>query len=150
MQQAAYAVLDHLHAQAQQDEGSEAQENHQAGLAQRPQQLDRVAERQMRRARMARVASLAPSKLPNGADYGFQANNQRILANRAFAMANPAAAKLCLVMKISANDISAQNLRMRDGEKSGEDITRHVQAWIKGHQKTYDGWLDDARKAAVK
>lgn len=90
------------------------------------------------------------TKLPNGADYGFQANNQRIVANKAFTEANPAAAKLFSVMKLSANDISAQNLRMRDGEKDAADIERHVQAWIKGHQKTYDGWLAAARAAADK
>lgn len=88
------------------------------------------------------------TKLPNGADYGFQANNQHIVANKAFAMENPAAAKLFEVMKLSANDISAQNLRMRDGEKDDADIKRHVQAWIKGHQKTYDSWLAAARSAA--
>lgn len=88
------------------------------------------------------------TKLPNGLDYGFQANNQRIVANKAFVTANPAAAKLFALMKLSANDISAQNLRMRDGEKSEADIGRHVQAWIQGHQKTYDAWLAAARKAA--
>ena len=88
------------------------------------------------------------TKLPNGADYGFQANNQRIVANQAFADANPAAAKLFELMKLSANDISAQNLRMRDGEKDEADIQRHVQAWIKGHRKTYDSWLAAARAAA--
>jgi glycine betaine/proline transport system substrate-binding protein len=88
------------------------------------------------------------TKLPNGADYGFQANSQRIVANRAFAKANPAAAKLFSEMKLSANDISAQNLRMRDGEKSEADITRHVQAWVDGHRKTYDAWLSAARAAA--
>ena len=86
------------------------------------------------------------TKLANGADYGFQANNQRIVANLDFVKANPSAGKLFAAMKLSANDISAQNLRMRDGEKSPEDIARHVQAWIKGHQKIYDGWLAAARQ----
>jgi glycine betaine/proline transport system substrate-binding protein len=90
------------------------------------------------------------TKLPNGADYGFQANNQRIVANKAFTQANPAAAKLFAVMKLSANDISAQNLRMRDGEKEAADIARHVQGWIEAHRKTYDGWLAAARAAAKK
>lgn len=88
------------------------------------------------------------TKLANGDDYGFQANNQRIVANKAFADANPAAAKLFSVMKLSANDISAQNLRMRDGEKEPADISRHVQGWIQAHRKTYDSWLADARAAA--
>ena len=86
--------------------------------------------------------------LPDGANYGFQANNQRIVANRAFAEANPAAAKLFEVMKLSANDISAQNLRMRDGENKPADIARHVTGWIKANRATYDGWLDAARAAA--
>ncbi len=88
------------------------------------------------------------TKLPNGADYGFQANNQRIVANLEFVKANPAAGKLFAEMKLSANDISAQNLRMRDGEKTPADIERHVKGWIEGHRKTYDAWLDAARAAA--
>ncbi|MDH5339424.1 MAG: glycine betaine/L-proline ABC transporter substrate-binding protein ProX [Rubrivivax sp.] len=88
------------------------------------------------------------TKLPNGADYGFQANNQRIVANKAFTDANPAAAKLFAEMKLSANDISAQNLRMRDGEKNVDDITRHVKGWIDANRQTYDKWLDAAREAA--
>jgi glycine betaine/proline transport system substrate-binding protein len=87
--------------------------------------------------------------LPDGSNYGFQANNQRIIANLAFAKANPAAAKLFSIMELSANDISAQNLRMRDGEDSEADIGRHVDAWIKANQSTYDGWLAEARKAAM-
>lgn len=86
--------------------------------------------------------------LPDGSDYGFQANSQRIIANRDFAEANPAAAKLFEVMKLSANDISAQNLRMRDGENKPADIARHVASWIKANRSTYDGWLDAARSAA--
>ncbi|WP_323001926.1 glycine betaine/L-proline ABC transporter substrate-binding protein ProX [Denitromonas sp.] len=86
--------------------------------------------------------------LPDGSNYGFQANNQRIVANRAFVEAHPSAGKLFEVMKLSANDISAQNLRMRDGENKPADIARHVAAWIKGHRATYDGWLAAARAAA--
>jgi len=86
--------------------------------------------------------------LPTGQNYGFQANNQRIIANLKFAQENPAAAKLFSIMQISANDISAQNLRMRDGEKSMADIERHTDAWIKGHQETFDGWIQEALKAA--
>ena len=51
-------------------------------------------------------------------------------------------------MKLSSNDISAQNLKMRDGEKSYKDIERHTDNWIKAHQKTFDSWIEAARKAA--
>lgn len=86
--------------------------------------------------------------LEDGRNYGFQANDQRIVANRAFAEENPAAAKLFEVMQISSNDISAQNKKMRDGEKSAADIERHADAWIKAHRETFDGWLEEARSAA--
>lgn len=86
--------------------------------------------------------------LPSGQNYGFQANNQRIIANREFTDANPAAAKLFSIMRLSANDISAQNLRMRDGEQSMADIERHTDAWIKVHQETFDGWIQEALQAA--
>ena len=86
--------------------------------------------------------------LPDGSNYGFQANKQHIVANRAWAMANPAAAKLFAVMKLSNNDISAQNKRMRDGEDKEADIERHVAGWIKGHADVYQGWLKAARAAA--
>ena len=86
--------------------------------------------------------------LPDGSNYGFQANTQRIVANRAFVEANPAAAKLFSIMKLSNNDISAQNLRMRDGEKSAKDIARHTDAWIKANQATFDGWIKSAMEIA--
>lgn len=87
--------------------------------------------------------------LPDGKNYGFQANNQRIIANREFAEANPAAAKLFEIMRVSANDISAQNLKMRDGEKEIEDIERHADAWIRANQETFDGWIEAAKAAAM-
>ncbi|WP_026379422.1 glycine betaine/L-proline ABC transporter substrate-binding protein ProX [Afifella pfennigii] len=86
--------------------------------------------------------------LPDGSNYGFQANNQRIIANREFAEANPAAAKLFSIMKLSSNDISAQNLKMRDGEDSEADMERHADAWIAAHQEQWNAWLDEARAAA--
>jgi len=88
------------------------------------------------------------TSLPDGSNYGFQANDQRIVANRAWAEANPAAAKLFEIMQISSNDISAENLKMRDGEDSEADIERHADAWIAGHQDTWNAWLEEARAAA--
>ena len=90
----------------------------------------------------------ADTALPDGSNYGFQVNNQQIIANKAWTDENPAAAKLFSIMELSANDISAENLAMRDGEKSAEDIARHADAWIKGHRATFDGWLEEARAAA--
>lgn len=86
--------------------------------------------------------------LPDGSNYGFQANDQRIVANKAFTDAHPDAAKLFEIMRLSSNDISAQNLRMRDGEDSSKDIERHTDAWIRANQAKFDGWVEQARAAA--
>ncbi|KQP18317.1 glycine betaine/L-proline ABC transporter substrate-binding protein ProX [Pseudorhodoferax sp. Leaf267] len=88
------------------------------------------------------------TKLASGQNYGFVMNTQRIVANKDFVTRNPAAAKLFEVMQLSVSDINAQNLRMRDGQNKPADVERHTDAWIKGHQKTFDGWIDAALKAA--
>lgn len=88
------------------------------------------------------------TRLPDGSNYGFQANNQRIVANRSFAEANPAAAKLFSLMRLSNADINAQNLRMREGEASAKDIERHADGWIHANQAKFDGWIAEARAAA--
>lgn len=87
--------------------------------------------------------------LPDGSNYGFQVNEQKIAANRAFAEANPAAATLFATMKLSSNDISAQNLLMQEGRSSQEDIERQADAWIAGHQDVWNDWLKQARDAAA-
>ncbi|MEL6722746.1 MAG: glycine betaine/L-proline ABC transporter substrate-binding protein ProX [Pseudomonadota bacterium] len=87
------------------------------------------------------------TSLADGSNYGFEANTQRIVANRAFVEANPAAAKLFSLMTLPSNDISSQNLLMRDGEKSDKDIARHTDDWIKANQATFDGWVQAAQQA---
>ena len=86
--------------------------------------------------------------LPNGKNYGFQMNTMDIVANREFAENNPAAAKLFAIMRLPINDVSAQNMRMQQGENSQKDIRRHVKGWIKAHQETFDSWIRQARAAA--
>ncbi|SMC71979.1 glycine betaine/proline transport system substrate-binding protein [Fulvimarina manganoxydans] len=90
------------------------------------------------------------TSLPDGSNYGFEANNQRIIANREFAEAHPDAAKLFSIMQVSSNDISAQNLLMQQGQDSEADIEKHADAWIAGHQDQWNGWLEEARAAAKK
>lgn len=87
--------------------------------------------------------------LPNGKNYGFQINRQNIVANRKFVEENPAAARLFEVMQISPNDVSAQNLKMREaGEGTWEASERHAEAWIEANRDTFDGWLERARAAS--
>ncbi|NDP63506.1 glycine betaine/L-proline ABC transporter substrate-binding protein ProX [Polaromonas sp.] len=90
------------------------------------------------------------TKQPSGKNYGFVVNTQHIVANKDFVAKNPAAGKLFEVMKVSVNDINAQNLRMSHGENQPKDVERHTDAWIKGHQKTFDSWIAQAMAAAKK
>ena len=86
--------------------------------------------------------------LPNGRNYGSVINHQRILANRAFIDANPAAKKLFQVMQLPVADITAQNHAMNNGANTERDIERHTDGWIKAHQTLFDSWLQQARQAA--
>jgi len=86
--------------------------------------------------------------LPNGKNYGFDINSQRIVANKKFAENNPSAAKLFEVAKLPINDVSAENMLISKGENSQRQIRQHALNWIKSNQVTFDEWLETARKAA--
>ena len=87
--------------------------------------------------------------LPNGKNYGFLVNTQKVVANNRFLEENPAARRLFEVMQISVNDVSAQNLTMqRTGQNTWKDAERHADAWIKANQATFDGWIEAAMQAA--
>ena len=88
------------------------------------------------------------TKLPNGKNYGFVVNTQHIVANKAWAEKNPAAAKLFEVMSVPVGDINAQNYLMSQGQNKAADIERHANGWIKAHQATFDGWIAKAKAAA--
>lgn len=87
------------------------------------------------------------TRLPNGKNYGFIPNHQRIVANRQFTDKNPAAAQLFEVMQLPVGDINAQNLAMRNGQNRQADLARHADGWIKAHQQTFDGWIAQALAA---
>lgn len=87
--------------------------------------------------------------LANGKNYGFEMNSMRIVANKAFAEKNPAAAKLFEVIKLNINDVSAQNMMMSQGKNSSADIESHVNGWIKANQAQFDAWITEAKKAAL-
>ncbi|MFG0772562.1 glycine betaine/L-proline ABC transporter substrate-binding protein ProX [Vibrio plantisponsor] len=87
--------------------------------------------------------------LPNGKNYGFEMNSMKIVANKKFAEENPAAAKLFEIMKLNINDVSAENMMMSQGHNSAKDIEAHANGWIKANQKTFDSWIETAKKAAM-
>lgn len=79
---------------------------------------------------------------------GFMVYDITVVANKKFLKKNPAAAKFLESFKLTIDDVSAQNTRMNEGEKSDKDIAKHVDEWIAAHKDTWNGWLDAARKAA--
>ncbi|MBP0018711.1 MAG: glycine betaine/L-proline ABC transporter substrate-binding protein ProX [Cyanobacteria bacterium SBLK] len=81
-----------------------------------------------------------------GKNLGFAIDRIRIVANKEFLNANPAAKKLFELIEIPIEDINAQNLRVREGENSQEDIVRHAEEWIEENQETVSDWLAKAIK----
>lgn len=87
------------------------------------------------------------TSLANGANYGFNVNNQHIVANKSVETNHPDIAKLFEIMKLSVNDVSAENMLISNGEKSQKDMTRHADMWIKANKATFDGWVKTAKAA---
>jgi len=78
---------------------------------------------------------------------GFAASDIQVVANVQFLDDNPAAAKLIEIMAVPMNDVSNQVNKMNAGEDSQVDIERHVDEWIAANQSTWDGWIEQAKKA---
>ncbi|MCX7645513.1 MAG: glycine betaine/L-proline ABC transporter substrate-binding protein ProX [Rhodobacteraceae bacterium] len=84
----------------------------------------------------------------NGKNLGFAVDSIRVVARNDFLEANPAARALFETAKIDINDISAEALRIKNGEDKPEDLQRHADEWIAAHRAEYDAWLAAARAAA--
>jgi glycine betaine/proline transport system substrate-binding protein len=90
----------------------------------------------------------ANTKLPDGRNVGFSVNSIHIFANNQFLAENPAAKRFFELVKIPIEDIGLQNFKMREGEKRARDINRHADEWIMANQAQFDGWIQEAIKAA--
>ncbi len=80
---------------------------------------------------------------------GFVVSDIQIVANKDFLAKNPAAKKFFEVFTLPLDDINGQNTKMNEGEKSQKDVERHADEWIANNQATWDGWLKEARAAAM-
>ncbi len=80
--------------------------------------------------------------------FGFVANDIQVVANKKFLEKNPAAAKFLELVVIPLEDISAQNTKMNEGQKSQKHIDSHADAWIAENQEIWNNWLEQARAAA--
>lgn len=70
------------------------------------------------------------TKLPNGSDYGFNINHQRIVSNASVRTKHKDIAKLFNLIKIDVNDISGQNMLMANEQNKEKDIKRHAKLWL--------------------
>ena len=87
------------------------------------------------------------TKLANGADYGFNVNNQRIVSNASVKTNHKDIAKLFDIIKIDVNDISGENMLMANGQNKEKDIQRHAQSWLKTNKTKVDAWIKEAKSA---
>ncbi|MDJ0817565.1 MAG: glycine betaine/L-proline ABC transporter substrate-binding protein ProX [Desulfobacterales bacterium] len=90
----------------------------------------------------------ANTTLPDGRNLGFSVNSIHVFANNKFLEKNPAAKRFFELVKIPIEDIGLQNFKMREGEKRSRDIERHANEWIVANQAQFDGWIQEAIKAA--
>lgn len=86
----------------------------------------------------------ANTKMADGKNLGFSVNSIHVFANNTFLQENPAAKKFFEIAKIPIDDIAAQNLKMRDGEKKAKDIERHASDWITNNKTIFDQWISEA------
>lgn len=87
------------------------------------------------------------TKLPNGDDYGFNANSQHIVANKSILKNHKDIAKLFDIIKLSVNDISGQNMLMANGQNKEKDIKRHTAMWLKANATKVNAWIKEAKAA---
>ncbi|UOD35777.1 glycine betaine/L-proline ABC transporter substrate-binding protein ProX [Deferribacteraceae bacterium V6Fe1] len=79
---------------------------------------------------------------------GFVVSDINIVANHKFIEKNPPIKAFFSVFSLPLEDINEQNTKMYEGEKSEQDIQRHVDQWIAKNKEKWNAWLEEARKAA--
>ncbi|RXJ69376.1 proline/glycine betaine ABC transporter substrate-binding protein ProX [Halarcobacter ebronensis] len=85
------------------------------------------------------------TKLPNGVDYGFAVNSQKIVSNASVKTKHKDIAKLFDIVKLSVNDVSGQNMLMTNGQKKEKDIDRHVKMWLDNNKTKVEAWIKEAK-----
>ena len=94
-------------------------------------------------------AALSTEVCTNDPCYLFRNSaNIQVTANNDFLAANPAAAKLLELVKISVVDVALQNVLYDGGEDTTADVNSHAADWIEANRDLVDAWLADARAAA--
>ena len=87
------------------------------------------------------------TELPNGANYGFAVNNQKIVANKSVLTKHKDIAKLFDIIKLSVNDVSGENMLMANGQNKNKDIKKHAQKWLEINSAKVNAWIKEAKSA---
>ncbi|CDX52875.1 glycine betaine transporter subunit; periplasmic-binding component of ABC superfamily [Mesorhizobium plurifarium] len=93
--------------------------------------------------------SNAVTTVPGIGNLGFSVNTHHVFANNEFLKKNPAANKWFEQVEIPIQDIDDENLLIHNGEKTNDDIRRHAENWKKAHLEQWNGWIAEAKKAAM-
>jgi glycine betaine/proline transport system substrate-binding protein len=98
------------------------------------------------------TANISADQCPSAADMGtcqlgWIAADILVTANNDFVDANPAAARLFELVKMSVIDVSLANVAQAGGADSNEDIQGLAAQWISDNRDMVDGWLADAASA---
>ena len=76
---------------------------------------------------------------------GFVVSDIQVVANKSFLNKNPKVKKFMELFRLPLQDINEQNTKMNEGQKSKEDIQKHVMNWIKKNQSTWNSWIESAK-----
>jgi glycine betaine/proline transport system substrate-binding protein len=91
------------------------------------------------------TVSDVPGAVSDPLDMGFVANDIVPVANNEFLANNPAAEALFEQVQISLLEISEMTAEINDGADASEVAAQ----WIADNRDTVDGWLEEARSAAM-
>ncbi len=83
----------------------------------------------------------------DGKNLGFAVDNVRVMANKEFLEANPAAKRLFELISIPIEDVNAQQKLVHNGENKPKDIRRHAEEWVQKNKQQFDSWVETAKEA---
>ena len=92
-------------------------------------------------------AALGDSCTNDPCNLTFVAADIQVTARNDFLEANPAAAKLFELVKISPVDVAVESVAQEGGENTEDDVRRHAAEWIDANRDAVDEWLTAARAA---
>ncbi len=80
---------------------------------------------------------------------GFAIDQIRVIANKEFLAANPAAKRLFELIEIPIEDVNAQQKLVQEGESSPQQIRRHAEEWVENNQALFDSWIEEGKNSVI-